>query len=264
MSVKISLPNNGKKCIIDKDLQSTIKPLHIMETLLMSSKYKIRNDCIKTHCVSYHIVSFIATILKVLVSIYASMQAVEVYGKTNMLCFSIVYDTFYFSIGCCLNFYSNVTHRHSNIALLLKIQKVQRNFKISAIENVKINWYWFFVITSYYFIFVISFHHLYNLGDVTISLSLLFFICFDFNIIYVAKILNILCSSVKVWMQELQRSGYLARSEYECYWENMFEVFLEILEAYQLLQKTFEQLVSVHDPIINYNYSIGYISTIFS
>lgn len=245
MSIKLQVSVTNKNNTIDKELQSVLRPLSLIETLLISSKYKIQNDKITTHNKCYNVVSFIALLFKLILIVYTARQAFLQYGKTDLLGFGIMYETMYNFIGWCLNYYNNIIHGPSTIVLILKIQNIQRNLKIDGKKYIRSNWCWFIFMSCFYITYNIIYYIVYRIKDVSLCLTLFLFISFDFNVIYAMIILKILCECVKVWTKDLRRAEHLRGSEYEFYWKNMFKVFMEIFEAYQLLQKTVQKMVSI-------------------
>lgn len=118
--------------LIDKDLQSILKPLNLIQALFLCAKYKIRDDIVTANNICYSIVSFVIFLIINCTYAYSFskilfLSAVKQYSQ--MIKFGF-YTKFVSSlIGSFLNYYTNVSHRRDNVLLISKIQRAQSILK---------------------------------------------------------------------------------------------------------------------------------------
>lgn len=237
---------------IDKDLQSILRPLNMMQAMFFCTKYRIQDDIISENSFRYYIFSSFGILLNIVLFTTSMINIISPtnrsLGKTIVEVgqkYSIVSNSF----GFLINYYTNVIHRHRNVLLVCKIQKIHKFLKFRGRKFIIVHWFYVILFHCLYVYFLFSVYLFHRAIDVETVIVFYVSINFDFNILYAKSLLKILCSSVRIWTEDLRRSGYLTGSDYEDYWENMFEVFMEIFKVYRLIEKTFQGQVSNIDLI---------------
>lgn len=220
--------------IIEKDLQSLLKPLNLIQNLFLCAKYKIKDGRIYPNTMLYKLVSSFGT---------AIILVINNYSVFDSLLWDIIY-TFLVFLGFILNCYFCLAKSQDNVALILKIQHVLRAQRKATFFRQYSIYTWFCVVASQTFavltivvyVFVLPELDLYELGR-TYIVS-----CLDVNALYASILIKIVCESLKTWLEDVQRAEESEDENND--WDNIFHTFLEINEAYQLIVKTFQALVS--------------------
>lgn len=222
-----------------------------MQSLFLCSKYKIRDNIVTANetysCVFSCAVGLFIIIFSHLYSLFQdSTFGIRVKGMLSFL----IYLGAIGNMVCCvtgfiLNYYTSWLHRHDNVFLLLKIQNAFKNLQIDSRKFkslvVALNCYHYFWLGYFCCIF-----EAFRWWDIINSYVA---ILFDVNCIYMTRLLHLLTQYLKEWMKLLNRPGSIEESDDEAYSIRVFNVFMDILDAYQLLKKTYEVLVSRIDRI---------------
>lgn len=179
--------------MIDKDLQSILKPLNMMQAILCP-KYRIRDDAIIVNNFRYGFLSVVGLFMITIPHLYALWFNLR-FGSTGLLS-SVVrmgYATYSFFLvfGFLMHYYLTMKHRHKNIVLLLKIQNAQRIYKIDANRHMIINWAIVVVFNCFFFFWLYFFY--FTVEDIWSQvLKIYFTIIFDLHVMYAARLLNTL------------------------------------------------------------------------
>ncbi|KAH9640144.1 hypothetical protein HF086_018386 [Spodoptera exigua] len=225
--------------VVDKEFQSALRPLALMQRLFICAKFSIRDNFIASNTATYNYIGLsCALIFRSFMLYYLISTINQMIGITSLLSLCDIDDFIFFSVGFIINYYSNIIQCNNNVFLILKLQNVIRSLQID-VKVMK-----FFVITNWCYIialncvFILSntyycmFHVVGNAWD---HLSSFTSITFDINIVYASFILSLLRRLVISWIEEFQSNG---DSNNECYWNAMFDLYVNILEAYKLLKIT--------------------------
>lgn len=233
--------------VINKQLQSILKPINILHTFLSSNKYKIRDNVITPNSFRDCFLSLIPVLIIISCSIYSLKLTYTTFpsGTLNLVIrtsytISVVSD----GIVSCLNYLANVKNRQNNVLLISKLLNPGMLFKINGKKHLIINWASIVTVICFYILFDLYFWYSIEGLNVVDIIITTYFITFDLNLIYVTRLLNLLSCYLESWIQDVKSFGYTAEVDNEIYWIKMFDVFSDVLEAYKLIQKTFEKLVS--------------------
>lgn len=246
VKIKIEPPNEIDK--IDKDLQSLIKPLDMMQAWLLSAKYKIQNDIISANNLYYSSFSGLGLFVLITTYLYAmyfditSFETVEL--RNPIVWLNYFSNSIFIVLGFLLLYYTNFIYRHDNVFLLLKIQNAFRILKIDGQNYKRINWC---IVATLFSLYLFSLVYLclaftnFTWWEV-MSCGLLIFL--DMNIMYSSRLLNLLRYHLEAWVKNVNDSACFGELNSEEYWIRLFTAFKDIFEAYQLLAKTNGVLVS--------------------
>ncbi|PZC79302.1 hypothetical protein B5X24_HaOG200999 [Helicoverpa armigera] len=224
--------------VIEKYLQATLLPLNIMQELFFCAKYQIQNDFIYTNGLKYDIVSAIGTILYVSLSFYLISSS---FNKIH----NLLLDLVVFAIGSILNYFVNIMQKNNNVLLICSIQNAHRMLDINGMvfkRSLIFNWIYVIALNSFHIFWL--FYYCYTFDDISIRdiFTSYLHICFDVNVVYAAKLLEINRKTAQIWIERIQQSvGNIVH----CDSNNLFKAYLEILKSYQLIEKTFQYLVSL-------------------
>ncbi|PZC77053.1 hypothetical protein B5X24_HaOG200702 [Helicoverpa armigera] len=249
---RINMPTEAKlNNEIDKDLQSVLKPLNLIQGLFIMAKYKISDNRIQKDTLLYNLLSIICLIIYRLVNFYKitiSSLNRDWEGTRFFIYMSNINDTIFYTFGFVLNNCINIFYSDSNILLVLKLQQVHRILKINSKHlNDLISFYWRFIISFFishllfemYFIFQFP---VYTMYGVLLSFAIL---TTDINIIYAYFLMKLLNKTLRVWIEEIQKlRNFVTFSINDSYWIEMFNAFEYILKVYNFIRKVFKLMVS--------------------
>lgn len=227
---------------VDKDLQSMLFPLNLMQYVMFCPKYSIENNIITPNGLIITFVSMIATLTFILLFFYRTVMLIfyrDFIGKTEFLYVTSLYDTFFYCSGFIINFVFGVIHTKKSVDFVLTFQKVHRFLTSEASFNRFIVWNWVTVIvalTGHSSIFTV-FCRLVDLPYVSVFLCHLV-VVFDFHIIYAFRGVQLLKNKVIVWSMQIQHTNVED-------WTKMFQVYVDILECYKIHQECFQYFVSI-------------------
>lgn len=243
--LKLGIERHNDTNVIDKDLQSILKPLNLMQALFLSPKYKIRDDVIiKTNLNLYSLVIIVAISITHLYCFSKDLSLMNLTIFSFALKISSVLNAFKVFFGVLLNFYINCYHRDDNVRFILKLQNAFRILKIDSSKFIKNNWFAILFLNCFYFLWLMSYSHQSGFFRWWKIITLFSVMLFDFNVLHASRLLSLLRRLLQTWIEEVNSSGYIRESDNEANWIRRFNVFMDILKAYRLFDKTFKVLVS--------------------
>lgn len=248
MSQLIVFPNNR----LEKDIQRSLLPFNLTLKMLLSSKYNLRNNHIYPNGKKYHIFAFCFTLFLSALHIYRTF-IVDVIQQ-NMTrsegdlfsCISVLYGTtvlFGYTMMCALDF----THNDNNILLIMKIQSIYKSIDFSTDMRCYIFWNWIsiiIIICANVIITAIYYENIktYDIGTILDIVSDIKWIELDINFTIVIRLIVLLTAYLETWIKNVR----IMNCEYandEQYIE-LFWIYQNIFEAYNLYKKIFHVLVS--------------------
>lgn len=234
--------------VIDKQLQSILKPLNFMQTFVFSDKYKIKANVVTPNGIRHSFLSLFGFLIVTFIHVYSFTQNCN-FDLKNTLIFVIwlgyVIDVLTDGIGYFLNYYTNIKNRQNNVLLVLKLQNAYKILKIDGRKHVQKNWASIAVVIWFYIIYdCVFWYTVLNFNVVDLLITNLY-ITFDINIIYASRLLNLLSCFLEMWIKTVNGLGYSEEFDDETNWIKIFDVFMNVFEAYQLIEETFKSFVSI-------------------
>ena len=239
--------------VIAKYAQSVLRPFDLLAELSIVSRYKIRDGFITPNSFFYNVVSgvwslallfayFFSTFRKFFTAGLEGYTFVKLY--TNILIFSL-----YLSENVA-TYFTNVMQRYDNVILALRIQNICDIFKAdgkSLKKYILLNWIYLSSLVFFQVIWIIS----YSVGFSSVvspdeTITNMFYLIFDSNLLCFGRLLRLILQPLKVWVDDARKSSGIAVSESEFYWKRKFRVYMDIVEAYEIVGKNYETLVSLH------------------
>lgn len=232
---------------IDEQLHSILRPLNFTLTLVFCAKYNIRNNALSVNSIFYSFISLLS-VLSIMGLAQYFFHSQETFRRTDVLSELIfigyMVDTIATNMGSLTILYTNYKNRQNNVLLILTIQNAFKILKIKARKFVKINWAIVVALNCYYLCFNVYFAYIIHQFRIWDILDTYLFLSFDLNVIYVSVLLDLLSHIVEMWIKDINSSGLFGVSDDEAYWITKFDVFMDILEVYQLIEKLLKNLVS--------------------
>lgn len=227
---------------LDKDVERTLKPFNTILSVFFTSKYKIRNGFITPCEKKYHILLFFTISLSTFVSVFYCISSPDdLYKKCRFILFFVL---FMFFLRYALLVSCNILQSQSNVALILRIQDINRNiiFNKNIRKYVFFSWILLFsvivvnILTTVYFYVLkgsIQFHEAST--DILI-------VQYDLNLAYGIFLKTLLLTYLKEWINNTQQTNNEEINYNYC--AKMFKIYHKILETYKLHSKCFQILVS--------------------
>ena len=226
---------------LDKDVQGIVQPFNIMFSLILSSKYKIRNGYITPCDKKYQILLFLIVFVFKVLSVYNMFNDGD--GETSEYYYNRAYLISFFSFLFCylLIIFSNLFQSHSNISLILKIQEIHRKSSLNARSFIITNWILFPCGLLYYLLPLIFCYtirgHIY-FADFSVDLQNF---ANNLNMVYNIRLMALLTMYLEEWVTNVLRMNNEEENVENR--QQMFVLYQNILEAYKLQTKIFQALV---------------------
>lgn len=234
--------------VVDKQLQYILKPFNVIQAFLFSNKYKIRDNVISANSFRECFVTLFGVLFATSSYVYALTRSATL---TRTITLDFVISVSYLttaaidSIGCWLNYCTNVKNRQNNVLLVLKLQRASKFSSIECRKHVVVNSTVIAVLISFYILFVFLFWYYLRGFQVVDIINTYFFITFDLNVIYAARLLNLLSCHLEIWIKEVSRTEFDENLNSEVYWSRIYDSFMNVFGAYQLIGKSFKCFVSI-------------------
>ena len=234
--------------VVDKDVQSMLLPLNMMNIISFCPKYRINNNLITANNRFSKFMSLSVTTLFILIFVYNIYDRQTLYLSMNFNVLEIVVNivncslfTFWFISNCT----RSVFKTKDSILSVLKLQRIHRfinnekKFKFFIISN------WVTVIL-FLAVFVSSLIYITDLQVVSVFVvfGFLGFLIIDTHLICAIRLIQLLKDKVDLWnVQALQYQSMEDRVE-EIHCERMFEAYVDVLDCYDIYKLSAQQLVS--------------------
>ena len=253
-SLRIKLQNSETfllNNVVDKDVQSMILPLNILQNIFFYPKYRIKDNFINPNSFSSKLVSMLGMIAFSFLFLYRVFEIHHnkiIRTKANIVYLSSYFDFISNSLGFILNYTINVVFTKRNVSFVLKIQDVHRFLKDETYVRHFVKWNW---ISGFLIFFIYIFLDMccclliqVPLIDIFCCLSLM---SFDLNIVYAVRFIKLLSHKVDLWIIHAQYLQQMGASENKAYCRRMFQAYVNILECYDIYRSSFQEMASTYD-----------------
>ncbi|KAF9799865.1 hypothetical protein SFRURICE_017099 [Spodoptera frugiperda] len=247
--------------VIDKELQSVLKPFHIIQYILFSSNYSITNNIIGSNsfiydffCISYFIVFQIFNFYSFISDLNYDLPSgfMDIYYKLGTIC-----DFILFSIGIFVNSVLCVYQSQGSILLIVNIQRMFGSFRINFNELrylIVFNWIYIIFAIIFSIISACTLHFCIIEGiGICDFVEFAISICFDVNVLYASVLLKLLNKIIEKWIGILNKCGDTLNEDY---WKKMLNMYLDVYKVYGYLERTSRLKVN--------KYSFLYSSNIYT
>ena len=231
---------------VDKDVQSMLWPLNLMQYIMFCPKYRIKNDLITQNSLISNLISMIVTVVYLSTYFYTTVtEDAQSLGFPTFLNFSCFNECLVFGCGFCMNFVIGVIQTKNNVQFILTFQKVHRFLNAGANVNHFVVGNWILGITALGFYVIIYTIFWVQMGASFSSIYVAYFLVFyDFNIVYATRILKLLENQVCLWSFKVTICRELEDTQTENDYKKVFQAYVEILECYRSYKVCYQPLVS--------------------
>ena len=235
--------------MVDKDVQAMLLPLNLMHNILMCPKYRIKDDSIYPNTLAVKLIGLCGTIVAIssfLYRAYALFVGKTIRKYISLTFINAVVDVLLYSCGFTINYVINVLQTKRNISFVLKFQDVHRFLNKKKTFNCFIirNWVSVIFVMSFNIFIVTFFYTIMHLASFYLFCGMAI-LCFDVNIMNAIMLIKLLSEKVKLWNFQAvncQKTGHSGSDYYYC--NKMFEVYVNILECFDIYRNTYQQMVS--------------------
>ena len=234
---------------VDKDVQSMLLPLDLMQNIMFYPKYRIKNNVITPNSLISKFVSMFATLGFMIAFVhctYAVMCNHRSLGHTSFMYYNFLYNCIFYCFGISLNFVIELIRTNSNVQFVLKFQKVHRFINNKSSINQMIIWTWI-IILQILSVYVIVYTYFYVKIGVPFYSTYAGYILvvFDFNVIYVMRVLRFLENKIVLWNIREFNTREIENAYGENYCNGAFQAYVEIIECYDIFKHNFQAFVSI-------------------
>ena len=236
------------KNTVDDDVKSMLASLDILQYVMFCPKYRIKNNVIAPNSLISNFISMIGTVIYIFAFILCSYMVIlnkESLQYTTTVYMSYFYDCVIYCIGFLVNFVSGITQSKNSIQFVLIFQKVHRFFNNDERVRHFIAWNCILIVMalSFYCIGLTCFHIRLDLPFYSVYGTYLLII-FDFNTIYVIRLIKLLENKIILWNNHVLSSQQLLFLHGDKYGAKMFEAYVNILKCYEIHQVCIQPFVS--------------------
>ena len=233
---------------VDKDVQSMLLPLNLMQNIIFYPKYRIKNGVITPNSLFSKIVSMIATLVFIFGFVhfsYTALTTLKGLGHPTFMHVVSCYNCIFYCFGVVLNFMIELFRTKRNVQFVLKFQKVHRFINNQSGFNNIIIWTWIIVIVILS-IYGIAFTYLNTkiASRFHSNCYVYILIVFDFNIVYITRILRFLENEVVLWNIRDFNPHEIENMHGGNYHNRALQAYVEIMQCYDMFKHIFQEFVS--------------------
>ena len=231
--------------VVDKDVQSMFLPFTVLQTILLSPKYRIKNNIITANNLFNKVLSLCGTVICSSLYLIRFFQIIKlkIYVLTNIQIISLYTNVWFNFCGFFFNFVSDLIQTESYALFILSIQEVHRFGNCEVVSKFMRNsWISVTMIIICYILLCVYSYILYPSMPLTASIGRVALICFDLNVVYAIRFIKLLEIKVLQWSHQVLHS-FNDDQNGVCH-NILFHSYLQILESYQIYKNLFHQVVS--------------------
>lgn len=234
---------------VDKEVQSTLFPLDLVQNITFYPKYRIKNNFITPNSLISKSVSLIVALVLSLLLVYNTRMLYfhnDSAGATTFMRFTSYFDTCFYSSGFAMNFLIAAFQTKKSTQFVLTYQKVHRLLNAEGSLKDFIIWNWIIVIGA-------MGGHVVVVTVCCILFKLpysLYYICyivfmFDLNILYAIRVIKLMESQAVLWNIHVLNSQEMANICEKTYYIKVFQAYTGLLECYTIQKDCFQHFVSI-------------------
>lgn len=233
---------------LDKDMQSMLLPLNLMQIFQFCPKYCIRDNFITPNSHFSQLLSVFGTLLYISVLVY---EIYNMYNKPNKFLSTTTpfISTNVNFVSNCLGFLLNlvltISKTNENVLLILKIQEIYRflnnksSFKLFIISNwlavmVFLVWH---ICSTFFFCVMLDI-------PVHVILSSVILFSLDSHIVYAVRLIQFLKYQADLWNMRALQYERINHRDRQYYCEKLFLTYGNILDCYDIYKILYQQMVS--------------------
>lgn len=233
---------------LDKDVQSMLLPLNLMQILSLNPKYNIKNNFINPNNISDKFILLCGIVIFLTSNVYRIVEILlddnmKRYIRIEFLYFASCLDFSFFCLGFITNFIINFIRTKETVKFILIFQEVHRYLHNQARVKLFILRTWFCIGLLFgYYVLVIFYEYLMYLNPPwNVTFNLVIQITLDFNLIYAMRLIKLLTDKVDLWNRKLLLSHKNGSNKRRC--KIMFQAYVQIMKCYKIYKNIFQQSV---------------------
>ncbi|PZC77046.1 hypothetical protein B5X24_HaOG200695 [Helicoverpa armigera] len=231
---------------VDKDVQSMLLPLNLMQYLTFCPKYRIKDNFIIPNSRVSYFISAIASLIFMFILetfYYQILKSPDFDEEPAYLIACTTYDTLFYGFGYTLNIMDSVIRSKKNIQFILTFQRVHRLVNIEKCFKNFVVWNWIIItlFLTLQTLLITVFCLLSDFFDATVGYFYVLAI-FDLSIVYAMRVLKLLENTTVLWIQVLNSHQF--GNLYDC--KKLFQAYVDILQCYDMFKSCFQHFVSFY------------------
>lgn len=222
-------------------------PINLTLSILVAGKYKIQDNFITPTTKKYNMTVYMAFALGMLFKIYSTFFK-EHLNSMNVDAAIFIFRCILFCLNVIILCFVNVTNSYTNIFLVLKLQRIymklykNKNIDHHGPGNCMHAIHIFYVIIVLRLLLAIATLLTTPSCNISDLASAVLYVGFDVNMFYSIHVINLLTRYLKEWNNHVKEMNDEHR--YDEYCKELFEVYQDILESFQLFKDTSQLLVT--------------------
>lgn len=229
---------------VDKDIETVLRPVNIMQTIFFCPKYRIKDNTIYPNSLLSNILSISGTMCLIFIVLYRLHQLSSYEDFVQYLIFvylAACCDICFYAVGFLLNCFLTIVQVPKNIKFVLTIQSIhrflnnKRYLRTFSVVNCLIALWIFLTFTC----LICFFNLATNFGLVAFT-----YVSFDVNVIYATRCITVLKDMLDLWIEEVLYPLLIRDMDMKHYCQVMFQRYADILNAYDTFKSTFKYFVS--------------------
>ena len=235
---------------VDKNMQAMLLPLTLTQTVVLSPKFRIKNNVLTPNNGFYKLLLFCGTVLPVSLYCYRmsdlSHDKVVEWRIISMQKIAVYWDAIFDCTGFIFNFFIHLVLSKKNVSLVLTIQKIHRvlNGDDNFQKFTRNNWISMIVVISVFILFFIYNRVLHANLPLYVFITASSPIVFDIDLILAIRYIKLLEVHVVLWNHQILNQCFDHQNE-TCR-KRLFEVYFQILESYNIYKQIFQVMVSAN------------------
>lgn len=234
---------------LDKEVFQMLRPLNLMQILLLNPKYHIKNNLINPNNCLNKFILISGAVMFLITYIYRIMEIIlddnfRRYSTTDFLMFASIFDFFYRCMGFFMNFMINFSQTKTEVLFVLYFQEVHRfiHNKTCLKSFIMRSWMGVAALFGFYIIFLTYVYVLFLRPPWNVMFYILIMVTLDSNLIYAIRLIKLLTNKVVLWNIKflLIRKNGCSKQEIT----KMLKAYVQILKCYNFIVNIYQIRVS--------------------
>lgn len=234
-----------RKKKLDANIKKIVLPFNIMLTAFNSSKYNISNGYMTPCRIKYHLSFF------VIILFLNTLSFINVYHLASKSVEAAIFIRIdfpfylpFYAFNYLLLMICNIIHSSDNIFLVLKVQEIHRKCDIrkSFRYFIVCNWISVLLVAPLVFSCFVFLSLYFDLNLFELWCGFLM-ISYNLNVVYATRLMVLLRMYLAAWIEQIKNIERSGQGDLNI-WREMFNVYQNILKAYENYKICFRVLVS--------------------
>lgn len=210
-SLAINIYNEEfSKGTVDNDVHTLFLPLNIMQTIVLTPKYQIKNNIIKPNSATMNFITFLSTASFIVEHWYNYFivlfdENMKRYQIIKFLYFASTFDILFATMGFTMISMSCYINSRTNVEFLLTFQKVHRFLNNEKFNVIMIFHSWIHVclVFSFYISCTVYMYFEYLNPPWYTLFHMLVLVTMDTDCVYAIRVMRLIVNKLELWNRRL-------------------------------------------------------------